>query len=87
MVYLMNSHFYLERYSKQGQPQIISLGVLSNNSFWPTMALEVFEILVNESKFQIRDETGQEFHLDEFHQKINHSFSSSPPVISLNALP
>jgi hypothetical protein len=83
----MNSHFYLERYSNQRQPQVISLGVLSNNSFWPTMPLDVFEILVKESKFKIKDEFGQEFRLDEFHQKINYSFNSSPPVISLNALP
>ncbi len=83
----MNSHFFLERHSIHNQPQIISLGVLTNSTFWPTMASEVFEILVNESKFQIRDDTGQVFQLDEFHQKINYSFSSTPPIISLNALP
>ena len=83
----MNSHFYLERFSSQGEPQIISLGVLSNNTFWPTMSLDVFEILVQESNFQIRDESGQEYQLDEFHQKINYSFTNSPPVISLNTLP
>ena len=83
----MNSHFFLERYSEDNKPQIISLGVLSHQSFYPTMASEVFEILVKESNFQICDDTGQVFRLNEFHQRINYSFSSSPPVISLNALP
>ena len=83
----MNSHFYLERFSDQGLPQIISLGVLSNNAFWPTMALDVFEILVKEANFQIIDESGQEYRFDEFHQKINYTFTNSPPVISLNTLP
>ena len=83
----MNSHFFLERYSEGNKPQIISLGVLCNNhSFYPTMASEVFEILVKEANFQIRDDTGQVFRLDEFHRRTNYSFSSSPPVISLNAL-
>jgi hypothetical protein len=83
----MNSHFYLERSSNQKQTQIISLGVLSNHTFWPTMALDVFEILVKESNFHIRDENGEKYQLKEFHQKINYSYTNSPPVISLNALP
>lgn len=83
----MNSHFYLERNSQPKHTQIISLGVLSNNTFYPTMAPDVFEILVKESCFRIRDEEGQRYSFEEFQRKIMYSFSSSPPVISLNALP
>jgi len=83
----MNSHFYLERNSHPSHTQLISLGVFSQSTFYPTMAADVFEILVKESRFHIKDEAGQSYSLEEFHQKIMHSFSSSPPVISLNALP
>ncbi|MHA1976610.1 MAG: hypothetical protein ACW98I_06920 [Candidatus Hodarchaeales archaeon] len=83
----MNSHFYLERNSHPKQTKIISLGVLSHNTFYPTMAADVFEILVRETRFRIRDEEGQEYSLDEFQEKIKDSFGNSPPVISLNALP
>ena len=76
----MNEHFHLER-----KDEVISLGVFSNLSFYPTMTNEVFEILVNESRFQIKDESGKEFSLEEFNRKINHSFTNSPPVISLNS--
>jgi hypothetical protein len=83
----MNSHFYLERNPHPMHTQLISLGVLSHNTFYPTMAADVFEILVKESRFQIKDEEGQKYSLHEFHEKILYSFSNSPPVISLNALP
>ena len=83
----MRSHFYLERNSHPKQNQVISLGVLSHHTFYPTMAAEVFEILVKESRFSIRDEEGQKYSLDDFQQKIMYSFGNSPPVISLNALP
>ena len=83
----MNSHFYLEISAQPKQTQIISLGVLSSNTFYPTMAPDVFEILVKESCFHIKDDEGQMYSFDEFQQKIMYSFSNSPPVISLNALP
>lgn len=78
----MNDHFYLER--KDGD-EVISLGVLSSQTFYPTMMNEVFEILVKESRFQIKDESGKEFSLEEFNRRINYSFTNSPPVISLNS--
>ncbi len=76
----MNEHFRLER-----KDEVISLGVFCNSSFYPAMPNKVFEILVNESLFRIKDESGKEFSLEEFNQKINYSFTSSPPVISLNS--
>ena len=76
----MNEHFHLER-----KDEVISLGVFSNQSFYPTMPGEVFTILVNESRFIIRDESGKHFSLEEFNRKINYSFSNSPPVIALNS--
>ena len=75
----MNVHFHLER-----KDETISLGVFSYSTFYPTMTNEVFEILVNESKFRIKDEKGNEFTLEEFNRKINYSFTNTPPVISLN---
>lgn len=51
------------------------------------MAVDVFEILVKESRFHIRDEEGQQYSLEEFNEKTMFSFSNSPPLISLNALP
>jgi hypothetical protein len=82
----MNSHFYLERRTTN-TTEVISLGVLSNSTFWPTMPNEVFKILVKESKFRIRDENGNEFTYEEFHTETHHTFNNSPPVISLNSLP
>jgi len=76
----MNEHFHLER-----KDEIISLGVFTNLTFYPTMANDVFEILVKESRFRITDESGKEFSLEEFNHKINYSFTNSPPVISLNS--
>jgi hypothetical protein len=76
----MNEHFHLQR-----KDNVISLGVLCHQTFYPTMPNEVFEILVNESYFRIKDESGKEFSLDEFNRKINYSFTNSPPVISLNS--
>ncbi|MCK4849166.1 MAG: hypothetical protein KAT16_09085 [Candidatus Heimdallarchaeota archaeon] len=76
----MNEHFHLER-----KDEVISLGVLSSQTFYPTMMNEVFEILVKESRFRIKDESGKEFSLEEFNRKINYSFTNSPPVISLNS--
>ena len=76
----MNEYFHLERKDK-----VISLGVLSHQTFYPTMANEVFELLVNESRFRIKDEEGKVFSLEEFNRKINYSFTNSPPVISLNS--
>jgi len=76
----MNEHFRLER-----KDEVISLGVFSNQNFYPTMANEVFEILVSESLFRIKDESGKELSLEEFNQKINYSFTNSPPIISLNS--
>ena len=76
----MNEHFHLER-----KNEVLSLGVFSHQTFYPTMANEVFEILVNESRFIIRDESGKKFSLEEFNRKIDYSFSNSPPVITLNS--
>ena len=76
----MNIHFHLQR-----NDETISLGVFSYSTFYPTMPSEVFEILVNESQFCIKDESGKEFSLEEFNRKINYSFTNSPPVISLNS--
>lgn len=76
----MNEYFHLER-----KNQVISLGVLCNHSFYPTMPNDVFEILVRESLFRIKDEKGTQFSLEEFNRKINYSFTNSPPVISLNS--
>ena len=76
----MNEHFHLER-----KDNTISLGVFSGQNFYPTMANEVFEILVKESRFSIKDESGRVFSLEEFNHKINYSISNSPPIISLNS--
>jgi hypothetical protein len=82
----MNSHFYLERKTTD-QRKVISLGVLSNTTFWPTMPNDVFKILVKECSFRIHDENGKEYTFEEFNTKTNYTFSISPPVISLNSLP
>ena len=77
---MSNEHFHLER-----KDRVISLGVFSSQTFYPTMPGDVFEILVNESQFRIKDESGKEFSLEEFNQKINYSFTNSPQIISLNS--
>lgn len=82
----MNSHFYLERKTTDKR-KVISLGVLSNTTFWPTMPIHVFKILVKECSFRIHDENGNEYTFEEFNTKTNYTFSNSPPVISLNSLP
>ena len=69
------------------QREVISLGVLSNSTFWPTMPNDVFKILVKECSFRIHDESGNEYTFEEFNDKTHYSFSNSPPVISLNSLP
>lgn len=82
----MNSHFYLER-KIRNQRKVISLGVLSNSTFWPTMPNDVFKILIKECSFRIHDESGNEYTFEEFNVKTHYSFSNSPPVISLNSIP
>ncbi len=82
----MNSHFYLERNSERSS-EVISLGVLSNSTFYPTMPNEVFKLLIKECLFRIRDESGNEFTFEEFNAKTHYSFINTPPVISLNSLP
>ncbi len=81
----MRTHYYLERKSQERRYETISLGVFSGNTFFPSMALEVFEILVKESHFKIRDENGNEFSLKTFKDVINNTFNSNPPIIPLAA--
>ena len=80
----MRSYYYLERRISEKSHQIIPLGTFTGNSFYPTMAHTVFEILVSEAHFTIHDETGDIFTIDRFKDTISHTFSNNPPVISLN---
>ncbi len=82
----MSDQFSLERQSSKKGLEVISLGFFTGNTFYPTMAYEVFEILVTEAHFTIQDESGRSFSLEEFKDKINNTFSNHPPVISLNAI-
>ncbi|MFX0122339.1 MAG: hypothetical protein ACFFAE_01795 [Candidatus Hodarchaeota archaeon] len=81
----MPSYYYLERKTSENSHQIIPLGAFTGNSFYPTMAYNVFEILVSEAQFSIQDEAGNNFTIDSFKETISHTFSNNPPVISLNA--
>lgn len=81
----MPSYFYLERKTSENSRQTISLGAFTGNSFYPTMAYDVFEVLVSEADFTIHDEAGNNFTIDSFEDTIHHTFFTNPPVISLNA--
>jgi len=50
------------------------------------MSYEVFEILVQENRFTIRDEFGDTYSIDSFKDIINHTYTDVPPVISLNSM-
>lgn len=80
----MSPYYYLERQSMSNPRQVISLGVFTGNTFFPTMPYEVFKILVKEAKFTIQDDSGNKFNLNTFEDKISHTFGYHPPVISLN---
>ena len=82
----MSHQYSLERKSAKKSLEVISLGFFTGNTFYPTMPYEVFEILVKEAHFTIQDDSGKFFSLDGFNNKINNTFSNSPPVISLNAI-
>lgn len=81
----MRSRYYLERKSPQKPNQVISLGAYTGNSFYPAMAYDIFEILVKEADFIIQDDSGNVLTIEGFKEKINHTFTNSPPLISLNA--
>ena len=81
----MISYYYLERKMSEKPHQMISLGAFTGNTFYPTMSYEVFEILVKEAHFTIQDDSGNVFTIDSFQDTISHTFSTNPPVISLNA--
>ncbi len=80
----MNHSFYLERKTEEKKPQIISLGIFTGNTFYPTMSYDIFEILVKENSFMITDHSSNKFSLDEFEITINNTFTNNPPIISLN---
>lgn len=84
----MNHSFYLsrqrERNNDDKKPQIISLGIYTGNTFYPTMSHDIFEILVKENSFKIIDDSKNKFSLAEFEITINDTFTSNPPVMSLN---
>ncbi|MHA1967596.1 MAG: hypothetical protein ACW964_07325 [Candidatus Hodarchaeales archaeon] len=80
----MNHNFYLERKTEDKKPQIISLGVFTGNTFYPTMPHAIFEILVKENSFKIIDDSMNKFSLTDFEITINNTFTNNPPVISLN---
>jgi len=82
----LSPHYYLERNSTEEESQVVSLGVFSLNTFYPTMSYEVFEILVQENRFTIRDEFGDTYSIDSFKDIINHTYTDVPPVISLNSM-
>ncbi|MFX0182135.1 MAG: hypothetical protein ACFE95_03540 [Candidatus Hodarchaeota archaeon] len=82
----MSPHYYLERESTEEESKVVSLGTFSLNTFYPTMPYEVFEILVQENRFTIRDEFGDTYTIDSFKDIINHTYANVPPVISLNAM-
>ncbi len=79
----MSPNYYLERRPPKEPPQIISLGTFTGNTFYPTMAYEVFEILVKEAQFTIQDEAGNALTIDSFKDTISDSFSTNPPLITL----
>jgi len=81
----MNSYYYLERRIEKNKLQILPLGTYTGNTFYPTMSIDVFKILIEEVMFQIHDSSGQSYTLEAFQDKIGHSFSSNPPLITLNA--
>jgi hypothetical protein len=81
----MPSYYYLERKTSENAHQNIPLGTFTGNSFYPTMAYDVFEVLVSEAHFTIHDDAGNDFTIDSFKDSIHHSFLTNPPVISLNA--
>ncbi len=80
----MNHSFYLERKPEDKKPQIISLGIFTGNTFYPTMSHDIFEILVKENSFKIVDHSKNKFSLAEFEITINNTFTNNPPVMSLN---
>ncbi len=81
----MRVQYFLERKTHDNKFETISLGVFSGNSFFPSMAFEVFQILVNESQFIIRDENGKKFNLKTFKEVINNTYNLNPPIIPLAA--
>ncbi|UCG00305.1 MAG: hypothetical protein JSW11_11720 [Candidatus Heimdallarchaeota archaeon] len=80
----MSAYYYLGRKSEKKQSQVISLGAFTGNTFYPTMAHEVFIVLVKEAKFTIHDEHGRELTIERFKDLINHTYINNPPLISLN---
>ncbi|MFW9906015.1 MAG: hypothetical protein ACFFFH_16960 [Candidatus Thorarchaeota archaeon] len=80
----MPSYYYLERKTPENTHQVIPLGTFTGNSFYPTMAYDVFEVLVSEAQFTIHDEAGNNFTIDSFKDTICHTYFTNPPVISLN---
>lgn len=80
----MPSYYYLERKTSDNSHQIIPLGAFTGNSFYPTMAYDVFEVLVFEARFTIQDEAGNKFTPESFIETICNSYFTNPPVISLN---
>lgn len=81
----MNSYYYLERKYGDNKLQILPLGTFTGNTFYPTMSLDVFKILIEEVLFQIHDSSGNKYTLEAFQEKISHTFTSNPPLIALNA--
>lgn len=80
----MNTYYYLERKNGKNKLQILPLGTYTGNTFYPTMSIDVFRILIEEVMFQIHDSSGNNYTLESFQDKIGHSFSSNPPLITLN---
>ena len=80
----MPTYYYLERKASDDSHQIIPLGAFTGNTFFPTMAYDVFEVLVSEAKFNIQDEAGNRFTPDSFKETIRNTYFTNPPVISLN---
>jgi hypothetical protein len=81
----MSPRYYLERNVPQKPQQVISLGAYTGNTFFPAMSYAIFEILVKEADFEIQDDSGNVLTIEGFKEKINHTFTNNPPLISLNA--
>ncbi|MHA2247668.1 MAG: hypothetical protein ACXADY_22155 [Candidatus Hodarchaeales archaeon] len=79
----MSPYYYLERRTPTKPSQKVSLGTFTGNTFYPTMAYDVFEILVKEAQFKIQDENGNAITIDSFKDTINDTFSTNPPLITL----
>ena len=78
----MGIRYFLQRETPK---KVINLGVKTGNgSFYPTMTFEVIEILVKEAHFSIYDQDGNKHSFNNFKDTVNNTYSSSPPLISLN---